>query len=35
MYVNPFAMGVFVTIVAEILACVAYAIIHDNNGGKK
>ena len=27
MYVNPFAMGIFVTIVAEILLCIGYALI--------
>jgi hypothetical protein len=35
MYVNPFAMGVFTTIVIEIVACVVWGIIIANSGGKK
>lgn len=34
MYVNPFIMGVFTTIVAEIVACIVYAIAQNNKGGK-
>ena len=34
MYVNPFWFGVFVTIVVEIVACVIYAIVDGNKGGK-
>ncbi len=33
MYVNPFVMGVFTTIVVEIIACIIYAAT--TNGGKK
>ena len=35
MYVNPFAMGVLITIVVEIVACIAYAIAQNSKGGKK
>ena len=35
MYVNPFWMGVFTAVVVEILACIAYAVIAQNRGGKK
>lgn len=34
MYVDPFWMGVFVTIVVEIVACIAYALV-STRGGKK
>ena len=32
MYVNPFWMGVLVTVVVEIIACIIYAM--NSNGGK-
>lgn len=35
MYVNPFWMGVLVTIVVEIVACVMYALASDCRKGKK
>ena len=35
MYVNPFWFGVLVTIVIEILACIVYAIVQADKGGKK
>lgn len=35
MYVNPFWMGVLITIVVEIAACIVYAAISQNKGGKK
>ena len=34
MWINPFWLGVLVTIVVEIVACVIYAITQVN-GGKK
>lgn len=34
MYVNPFWMGVFVTIVVEIIACIVYALVSTNKRGK-
>jgi hypothetical protein len=33
MYVSPFWMGVLITIVVEIVACIMYAIMSD--GGMK
>lgn len=35
MYVNPFWFGVFVTIMVEIVACIAYAIVESTKGGKQ
>ena len=35
MYVNPFIMGVFTTIGVEIVACIVYAVVAENKGGKK
>lgn len=35
MYVNPFWMGVFCTIVGEIIGCIVYALISANKRGKK
>jgi hypothetical protein len=35
MYVNPFWMGVLLTIVAEIIACIVYAIVQNSKGGKR
>ena len=35
MYVNPFWFGVLVTIVVELIACIVYAAIVQNRGGKK
>ena len=32
MYVNPFIMGVFTTILVEIALCIAYAVV---KGGTK
>ena len=34
MYVNPFWMGVFTTIVAEIIACIVHAVIETNKRGR-
>ena len=33
MYVNPFWLGVLSTFVAEIVACIVYAIVQSNKGG--
>lgn len=33
MYVNPFWMGVLMTIVTEIIGCIVYAIATNNKGG--
>lgn len=35
MYINPFWMGVLVTIIVEIVACIVFAVISNNKGGKK
>lgn len=35
MYVNPFAMGVLITVVVEIVACIVYAAMSNSKGGKK
>ena len=35
MYVNPFWMGVLITIILEIVACIVYAAISQSKGGKK
>ena len=35
MYVNPFWLGVLVTIIVEILACIVYAATYTNNKGDK
>ena len=35
MYVNPFWFGVFVTIFLEIVACIVYAAVQNNKGGKR
>ena len=35
MYVNPFWMGVFLTVFAEIVLCIAIGIIANIKGGKK
>lgn len=35
MYVNPFWMGVLVTIIVEIVACIVLAVVANSNGGKK
>ena len=34
MYVDPFWMGVFVTIVAELVALFGYAVVVSNRGKK-
>ena len=34
MYVNPFWMGVLVTVVIEIIACIVYAAV-TTKGGRK
>ncbi len=34
MYVNPFWMGVIVTLVTEILACIVYAATTNGKKGK-
>ena len=35
MYVNPFWMGVLVTIIVEIVACIVFAVVSNSKGGKK
>ncbi len=35
MYVNPFWLGVLVTIIVEIVACIVYAAILEHKKGKK
>lgn len=35
MYVHPFWFGVFCTIVAELVACICYAVAVTYKGGKK
>ena len=35
MYVNPFWLGVLLTIVVEIVACIVYAAIWNSKGSKK
>ena len=35
MYVNPFWMGVLVTVVVEIVACIVYAAVSTSGRGKK
>jgi hypothetical protein len=35
MYVNPFWMGVLITIVVEIVTCIMYAIMSDGGKGRK
>lgn len=35
MYVNPFWMGVLLTVVVEIIACIVYAAMASSKGGKK
>lgn len=35
MYVNPFFLGVLVTIIVEIVACIVYAAIWNSKKGKK
>lgn len=35
MYVNPFWMGVLVTVIVEIVACIVYAAVTQSKGGKK
>ena len=35
MYVNPFWFGVITTIVVEIVACIAFAIVESGKGDKK
>ena len=35
MYVNPFWVGVLMTIVVEIVACIVYATVSTNKRGKK
>lgn len=35
MYVNPFWMGVLVTIIVEIVTCIIFAVVANNKGGKK
>lgn len=35
MYVNPFWLGVLVTIIVEILACIVYAATYTNGKGDK
>ena len=34
MYVNPFLMGVLVTIIVEIIACIVYAATTNKRGKK-
>lgn len=34
MYVTPFWMGVFTTIVVEIVTCIVYAVVQNNKGGR-
>ena len=34
MYVNPFWMGVFVTVVVEIVGCIVYALISTKGGNE-
>ena len=35
MYVNPFWLGVFTTIVVEIVACITFVIVESGKGDKK
>lgn len=35
MYVNPFWLGVFATILFELFACLVYAGVSNIKGGKK
>ena len=35
MYVNPFIMGILLTIVVEIVACIIYAAVVTNRGGRR
>ncbi len=35
MFVNPFWMGVLATIIVEIVACIVFAVVSNNKGGKK
>lgn len=35
MYVNPFWFGVLITVVVELSACIIYAVVAGNKGGKK
>ena len=35
MTVNPFWMGVLVAIIVEIVACIVFAVVSNNKGGKK
>ena len=35
MYVNPFWLGVLITVVVEIVACIVYAAMSNSKGGKK
>ena len=35
MYVNPFWFGVLVTIIVEIIACIALAAVANNKKGDK
>ena len=35
MYVNPFWMGVLVTVIVEIVGCIVFAVASNNKGGKK
>ena len=35
MYVDPFWFGVLVTLMVEIVACIAYALVSNNKKGSK
>ena len=35
MYVDPFWLGVLVTIIVELIACIVYAAISEHKKGKK
>ena len=35
MYVNPFWLGVLVTVIVEILACIIFAAVSEDKKGKK
>ena len=34
MYVDPFAMGIFTTIVVELILLIGYAFVSNNKGDK-
>ena len=35
MYVNPFWLGVLVTLIVELIACIIFAVSEDKKGKKK